>query len=217
MGHELTPGALALPTADQTIDEPLSDPCAIPLTFKSFAHVALNDPFAIVEVCSVTVHLKSVQEEADGATLVEDHVPMSALRPDADGPVCVLVCSNPKQPAAIAAALTARPQAKRRFFIAVGEGFAGSLGRGEAVGRVCRPAFLRRIISNRSARSSFQFCLVWNAPNALQVIAQCFARAAERQFVPWNLIGLKEPCLQTFLVTAELAADHGSGIDDDDG
>jgi hypothetical protein len=65
--------------------EPLSDPWAVPLTFKSFPHVALNEPLAIDEVCSVTVHLKSVHEEGDGAIVADDQVPIRALMPDGDG------------------------------------------------------------------------------------------------------------------------------------
>ena len=37
------PEALALPTAVHMIVEPLSEPCAVPATFRSFAHVALKD------------------------------------------------------------------------------------------------------------------------------------------------------------------------------
>ena len=83
---------------------PLSVPCAVPDTFRSPAHVALNDPLALVAVSSVGFHLKSEQVEAEGITLDADaQVPINALTPAALGPVVVLVCSKPAQPAAATA------------------------------------------------------------------------------------------------------------------
>jgi hypothetical protein len=119
MAHDERLGAVAFPAAVHAIVEPLSVPSAVPATFKSFAHVALNDPFAVVAVCSVTFHLKSVQDEGDGTTDADVQLPIKALTPEAEGPVSVLVCSNPKQPASETAASAAKKQANRCLFIEV--------------------------------------------------------------------------------------------------
>ena len=92
--------------------EPLNDPWAVPLTFRLFPHVALNEPFADEPVCSVTFHLKSVQDEADGTTLVDDQVPMSELMPVEDGLVGEVPWSNPTQPTAAAVLIATKPQAR---------------------------------------------------------------------------------------------------------
>ncbi len=60
------------------------------------AQVALNDPFAVVPVYYVTVHLKSVQLLAAGMMLPELQLPASAVRLF-DG--AVVLCVNSKQPA----------------------------------------------------------------------------------------------------------------------
>ena len=112
------PGAAALPSALHAIVDPLIVPSAVPVTFKSFAHIALNDPFADEAVCSVTFHWKSEQDEGDGMTDADVQLPISAFTPDVDGPVSVLVCSNPKQPASDTAASTAKQQTNRCVFIA---------------------------------------------------------------------------------------------------
>jgi hypothetical protein len=61
------------------------------------AQVALNDPVADVGVCWVGVHLKSVQLEGDGTTLLDAdcHVPTSAATADEadEGPVLVVLLS----------------------------------------------------------------------------------------------------------------------------
>jgi hypothetical protein len=115
IAHDGDPGAFAFPVALHMIVDPLNDPCAVPLTFRSFAHVALNDPFAVVAVCSVTLHLKSVHDEGDGTTVADDHVPISALMPEVDGAEGDVLCSNPMQPAK--AERTAKPQARMQFFM----------------------------------------------------------------------------------------------------
>ena len=61
----------------------------------------------------MTFHLKSVHDDAEGITLAEAHVPMSALTPAVEGLVIVLVCSNPMQPATPAANSAKKPQATR--------------------------------------------------------------------------------------------------------
>jgi hypothetical protein len=66
----------------------------------------------------VTFHLKSVHDEGDGITDADVQLPISAFTPEADGPVTVLVCSNPKQPASDNAATAAKQQANRWVFIA---------------------------------------------------------------------------------------------------
>jgi hypothetical protein len=88
----VTPGADAFALADQFNTVPFNVPVAVPATFRSPAHDALNDPFAELEVCSVTFHLKSVHEAAAGITLAEADVqlPISALTPAPVGLVIVL-------------------------------------------------------------------------------------------------------------------------------
>jgi hypothetical protein len=74
----------------------LSVPDAVPATFRLPAQVALNDPMADVGVCCVGVHLKSVQLDGDGTTLLDTdcQVPRSASRADAGvGPVLVCLLS----------------------------------------------------------------------------------------------------------------------------
>ena len=88
-------GELAFPDALQVIVEPLRVPCAVPETFKSPAHVALNDPFAEFDVCSVAFHLKSTQVEGAGTMLpdAEAQVPISAATLVALGLVRVVLFS----------------------------------------------------------------------------------------------------------------------------
>src|SRR6185295_17297704 len=117
MGHVGRPADVALPAALHVIVWPASVASAVPATARLFPHVAENDPLALVEVWSVTVHLKSVHGEEDGATLADDHVPMSALMPVDEGPVIELVCSNPIQPAARVAAKKAKLQPIKVFFM----------------------------------------------------------------------------------------------------
>ena len=101
IAHNGTAGACDTPVADQLITVPLSVPCAVPATFRSPAQLALNEPFALVAVCSVGDHLKSEQLATGGIALDADaHVPINALTPAAVGLVVVLVCSKPAQPAA---------------------------------------------------------------------------------------------------------------------
>ena len=99
---------------------PVSVPDAVPATFRLPAQVALNEPFAVVAVCSVAFHLKSVQVEPAGITLdavAEVQDPIRALTPDEVGAVVVLVCSKLVQPAT--ATQTAMAQARIWFFIEV--------------------------------------------------------------------------------------------------
>jgi hypothetical protein len=78
-------------------------PCAVPETFKSPAQVALNEPFALVAVCSVAFHLKSEQVDGEGITLDADaQLPINALTA-AVGLVVVLTCSKLVQPEAATA------------------------------------------------------------------------------------------------------------------
>lgn len=84
---------VALPFAAQLITDPLIVPVAVPDTFRSPAHDALNEPFAEFEVCSVGFHLKSVHVDGDGMTLapVDTQVPINAATPPAVGPVTELL------------------------------------------------------------------------------------------------------------------------------
>jgi hypothetical protein len=92
-------------------------PSAVPLTFRSPAHVAPNEPLALVAVWSVTFHLKSVQLLAVGMMFDEDQFPASALMPLAEGPVRVLFRSYPKQPAAASATAQQQTNSVSRFMI----------------------------------------------------------------------------------------------------
>jgi hypothetical protein len=48
--------AVAVPVPDQFTVVPFKVPCAVPATFRPPAQVALNDPFALLDVCSVACH-----------------------------------------------------------------------------------------------------------------------------------------------------------------
>ena len=49
IAHDVSPGAVAFPCALHAIVVGFCmTPCAVPESFKSPAHVALNDPFAVV-------------------------------------------------------------------------------------------------------------------------------------------------------------------------
>jgi hypothetical protein len=87
----------------------------VPETWRSPAHVALNDPLADVPVVSVAFHWKFVQELGEGMTLPDVQLPSSALMPDPDGPVTSLLRSKPTQPADEAA--TDKTRIHVRFFI----------------------------------------------------------------------------------------------------
>ena len=91
--------------AAHVMTEPDKVPVAVPDTFRSPAHDALNDPFAEFEVCSVGFQLKSVHEEGDGIRLaaVEVQLPINAATVVAEGPVVTVLLSYPTQPAAVAA------------------------------------------------------------------------------------------------------------------
>src|SRR5688572_25018679 len=106
IAHDVSPGADAVPFAFQfaVAAEVFSVPSAVPWTFRSPPHSALNDPFADVAVCSVAFHLKFVQALGDGMMLVDDQLPNSAPLPVAVGPDRSLFRSNPTQPAAVTAA-----------------------------------------------------------------------------------------------------------------
>jgi hypothetical protein len=96
-------------------------PDAVPETFRSPAQVALNEPFAVVAVCSVAFHLKSTHVDMVGIPLAaaeaDAHVPIRAATPVPLGLVVVLVCSKLVQPAT--ATETATAQARMYFFMAV--------------------------------------------------------------------------------------------------
>jgi hypothetical protein len=70
-------GDCAVPFALHAIAVPLSVPDAVPCSFKSPAHVALNDPLAVVPVCSLGFHLKSVQVVAVGTMAADAQLPTS--------------------------------------------------------------------------------------------------------------------------------------------
>jgi hypothetical protein len=93
----------------------VNEPWALPATFKSPAQVALKLPLALVDVCSVTDHLKSVHELGDGIRLFELHVPISEPLPAALGPVSELFLSKPTQPEAATADIDNRAISIRFF------------------------------------------------------------------------------------------------------
>jgi hypothetical protein len=71
--QDVRPGAVALPDAFHVMVVGLvKDPCAVPVSLRSPAHVALNEPRADVGVCSATVHTKLVQVLGDG--MIDDEV-----------------------------------------------------------------------------------------------------------------------------------------------
>src|SRR5687768_4916216 len=118
MPHVVRPGAVAFPWALQLIvPAVVNAPWAVPVILRSPAQVALNEPFADVEVCSDTVHLKSVHEFADGMMLPELHAPISALLPTASGPSSVLLRSKPMHAEVAAAAAIENATSRMRFFI----------------------------------------------------------------------------------------------------
>ena len=103
IAHEVSPGALALPSAFQLItvgDARL--PSATPVNFKSPGQLALNDPLADDAVCSVTFHLKSEHVLGVGINVDDVQLPNNELLPAIDGSVSELLCSTPVQPAATA-------------------------------------------------------------------------------------------------------------------
>jgi hypothetical protein len=97
--HDVSPGAVAFAWPLQSIVPAVVNcPCAVPVSLRSPAHVALKDPLALTCVCSETVHLKSEHELGEGIRFAEDQVPSNELLPAAVGPVGVLSCSKPMQP-----------------------------------------------------------------------------------------------------------------------
>ncbi len=135
MAQEVRPGAVALPSADQAMAElEVNAPCATPVSFRSPGQVALNDPFAVVPVCSVTSHLNAVQVLGVGMREeAEAQLPIRALLPPAEGEVGELVRSTPAQPAAAAA--TENKTTIVSFFIYVyPEGLSGEARPGTVAG-----------------------------------------------------------------------------------
>src|SRR6185436_8098207 len=110
IAHAGAPVSVAVPSASHEMVLPDSVPDAVPATFRLPAHVALNEPLALVAVCSVGFHLKSTHVEGEGITPLdaEAHVPMRALMVAVPlvGPVTVDLCSNPTHPAAASATAT---------------------------------------------------------------------------------------------------------------
>lgn len=101
MLHEVRPGAVALPAALQVrLIGLVSEPWAVPVRLRSPAHFAVNFPFAVVGVCSVTSHWKSEHALGDGIRLDEVQLPENAFVPAASGPVSELFRSKPTQPVA---------------------------------------------------------------------------------------------------------------------
>ena len=104
IGHDPSvPVIVPRPFAVQSIVvAPVSVPDAVPATFRPPAQVALNEPLAVVAVCSVAVHLKSVHVDAAGIApadaVAEVHLPIKEVTPVPVGPVVVVLCSKLVQP-----------------------------------------------------------------------------------------------------------------------
>lgn len=91
IAQDVSPAAVALPWAVQAIEVGVvKPPCAVPVSFSSPAQVALNEPFALMAVCSETFHLKSVHVLGVGMSDDEVQLPSIELLPAADGPVTPL-------------------------------------------------------------------------------------------------------------------------------
>jgi hypothetical protein len=119
IAHDVRPGPVAFPSAFHLIEVgEVSVPCAMPVNFRSPGQLALNDPFAVDAVCSVTFHLKSVQVLGVGMSVDDVQLPSSALLPAALGDVEELRCSKPAHPIAALAA-TAMIVMRIRLFMAV--------------------------------------------------------------------------------------------------
>jgi hypothetical protein len=96
IAHDGRFGTDAVAFAFHVTLEPDSVPFAVPETFRSPVQVALNVPLAVLPVCCVTFHLKSVHALAVGMTFADVQLPRSPAMPVADGPV-VLFRSYPRQ------------------------------------------------------------------------------------------------------------------------
>lgn len=91
MVQEVSPGAVALPWALHAIAVGVvNEPCAVPVSLRSPAHVALKVPFAAVAVCSETVQLKSVHVLGVGISDPDVQLPISELLPADVGDVAEL-------------------------------------------------------------------------------------------------------------------------------
>src|SRR5205823_14689146 len=161
--------------------------------------------------------------------------------PPPDGLVAVLVCSKPIQPAAATAA--ARASARIVFFMAyprarhtpraiVNRSLFAGMPRvvGERQYSRREDLVIERVgdlvISLRAGNAcdeitkspdqEFTKSLRDTDTHSAQIIAQSFAGAAECQFVPRDRIRVKQPRIQAFIVAAQLSAEDGRGIDDDD-
>lgn len=117
MAQDVRPGPVALPFALQLIATgDVSVPSAVPVNFRSPGQLALKDPFAAVDVCSVTSHLKSVQVLGVGTRVDDVQLPSSELLPAAVGSVRELLRSKPAHPTAADAAIDTTIS-RIRFFI----------------------------------------------------------------------------------------------------
>ena len=93
----------------------VNTPSAVPVNFRSLGQVALNEPFADVAVCSLTVHLKSVHVLGVGMSCDEVQLPRSELLPAIEGSLSELLCS--KLVHAETAEAAARTMTRNLFFM----------------------------------------------------------------------------------------------------
>jgi hypothetical protein len=117
IAHEVRPGPVAFPSALQLSEVgEVNAPWAAPVNLRSPGQLAVNDPFAVVPVCSVTFHLKSVHVLGVGMSVDDVQLPSSELIPAAVGSVEELRCSKPAHPIAALAA-TAMMVVRIEFFM----------------------------------------------------------------------------------------------------
>ncbi len=114
--QDVSPGAVAFPLALHAIAAAdVNAPWAVPVSLRSPAHVAVNEPRADAPVCSVTFHLKSVQVLGVGISEDDVQLPSNELLPPADGEVSELSRSTLVHAAALRN--TEKLMRRSRFFI----------------------------------------------------------------------------------------------------
>ena len=121
IAHDGSPGPAALPFAlHSMLVGDFRAPSAVPVNLRSPGQLALNDPFADDDVCSVTFHLKSVQVLGVGMRVDDVQLPSRELDPAAEGSVSELLWSRLVQPAVATPA--ASTMARKVFSIFISNG-----------------------------------------------------------------------------------------------
>jgi hypothetical protein len=139
-GQEVRPGVAAFAVAVQfTWPLVVNAPWAVPDSWRPPAQDALKAPRALVPVCSLAFHLKSVHELGAGirfdAVRLDDQLPISALLPPAAaGPVSELSRSKPMHPVAENAARDNTATRIRFFMIYISVRQRADFARGNSQG-----------------------------------------------------------------------------------